>query len=223
MFNLEQDPLQAISEDQFQQIRRCIIKLVMSTDLTSHFNETMPGFKTKMTAKDFPSAKAEDKQIVLNIILHGSEFSRHARTLPVCLRWSVRYMEEAFRQGDEEMKQKLQVSRFFERSKASIAKVQSGFIEGFVQPTFDLMVQILPDMQEEIMPQLHANKMYFVKKKGGLEEEDEAYDPNAGGGKRKSQLTKGSLHTQKSALMPKKSMLGRVGESMKRTFFRSSD
>ena len=44
------------------------------------------GFKTKMSAKDFPSAKAEDKQIVLNIILQGSEFSRHARTLPVCLR-----------------------------------------------------------------------------------------------------------------------------------------
>merc|ERR1711981_1411451 len=99
LFVLEQHPLQAISEDQFQQIRRCIIKLVMSTDLTSHFNETMPGFKTKMSAKDFPSAKAEDKQIVLNIILQGSEFSRHARTLPVCLRWAVRYMEEAFRQG----------------------------------------------------------------------------------------------------------------------------
>merc|ERR1711939_665325 len=58
-----------------------------------------------MSAKDFPSAKAEDKQIVLNIILHGSEFSRHARTLPVCLRWAVRYMEEAFRQGDEEIRQ----------------------------------------------------------------------------------------------------------------------
>jgi len=176
MFNLEQDPLQAISEDQFQQIRRCIIKLVMSTDLTSHFNDTMPGFKTKMSAKDFPSAKAEDKQIVLNIILQGSEFSRHARTLPVCLRWAVRYMEEAFRQGDEEIRQKLQVSRFFERQKASISKVQSGFIEGFVQPTLELMVQILPDMQEQIMPQLHANKMYYLKKKDGPDDDDGSDD-----------------------------------------------
>merc|ERR1711937_1031404 len=96
-------------------------------------------------------------------------------------------MEEAFRQDDEEVKGKLQVSRFFERGKASIPKVQSGFIEGFVQPTFDLMVQILPDMQEEIMPQLHANKMYFLKKKGGVEEEDEIHDPSKGN-RRKSNV-----------------------------------
>jgi hypothetical protein len=218
MFNLEQDPLQAISEDQFQQIRRCIIKLVMSTDLTSHFNETMPGFKTKMSAKDFPSAKAEDKQIVLNIILHGSEFSRHARPLPVCLRWTVRYMEEAFRQGDEEVKQKLQVSRFFERGKASIPKVQSGFIEGFVQPTYDLMVQILPDMQDEIMPQLHANKMFFLKKKGGLEEEDEPNDHASRANKRKSQaLPKNRATAFIQSSMPKKSIFERVKAGVRKT------
>merc|ERR1719337_44307 len=88
-----------------------------------------------MTAKDFPSAKAEDKQIVLNIILQGSEFSRHARTLPVCLRWAVRYMEEAFRQGDEEIRQKLQVSRFFERQKACETKIKPSPCRG-VLPAF---------------------------------------------------------------------------------------
>merc|ERR1712078_599722 len=96
-------------------------------------------------------------------------------------------MEEAFRQGDEEMKQKLQVSRFFERSKASIAKVQSSFIEGFVQPTFDLLVQILPDIQEEIMPQLQANKQFYTRKKGGGEEEDGVFVPGKDG-RRKSEV-----------------------------------
>jgi hypothetical protein len=205
MFNLESDPLQVISEDQFQQIRRCIIKLVMSTDLTTHFNETLPGFKTKMSAKDFPSAKAEDKQIVLNMILHCAEFSRHARTLPVCLRWAVRYMEEAFRQGDDEVNRKIQVSRFFERNRASIAKVQHGFIEGFVQPTYDLFSQIVPEINEHVIPNLQSNKQFYLRRRGIDITAEEDGMPDS---KRKS-----------VALAARTSVMESMGKATKKGFF----
>jgi hypothetical protein len=118
-------------------------------------------FKTKMSGKDFPSVKAEDKQIVLNILLHAADFSRHARFADCCMRWTVRYMEEAFRQGDEEVKHKLPISRFFDRSTSFIPKVQIGFIEGFVLPTYELIAQIAPEVEEEILPLLHAAKSKY--------------------------------------------------------------
>ena len=39
LLSLEKDPLQNMSEDQYQQVRKAVIKMILATDIANHFNE----------------------------------------------------------------------------------------------------------------------------------------------------------------------------------------
>merc|ERR1719253_1453313 len=101
--------------------------MILSTDLASHFTE-IATFKTKMSGRDFPAA-AEDKQVLLQVLLRAADMSNATRQLPTCLRWATRAMEEFLRQGDAEKRHKIPVTRFFDRSSPQTAGCQAGYIE----------------------------------------------------------------------------------------------
>merc|ERR1719201_22607 len=93
LLNADPDPLQNISESQYQQIRKAIVRMILSTDVSNHLTE-LTIFKTKMTGKDFPSSRQEDKQVLMNTILRCADISNVTRPLTTALSWAMRAMAE---------------------------------------------------------------------------------------------------------------------------------
>ena len=125
LIHADPDPLQNVSENQYQQMRKAIIRMILATDvaylgrdnrfptatdwhgirtdraecagvartrhhtLRSHLTE-LTIFKTKMTAKDFPSSKTEDKQVLMNTVLHAADQNIVARAQNVSCTLAVR-------------------------------------------------------------------------------------------------------------------------------------
>jgi len=161
MMSVEPDPLGHCTEAQYREIRSMIISMVLSTDMAHHFVE-LSAFKNKLNTKGFPTSKSEDKQILLNIMLHSSDISNPTRLLHIYLKWVPRVMEEFFRQGDLEKTNGMQVSMFYDRYNTSIPECQKGFIEVLILPTYCVLGQIIPQIAEKLLPTLDTNLKYFA-------------------------------------------------------------
>merc|ERR1711907_389694 len=88
---------------------------ILSTDVSSHLTE-LTIFKTKMTGKDFPSSRQEDKQVLMNTLLRCADVSNTTRPLTTALSWAMRVMAEFFLQGDMEVSMNFPLTPFFDRS-----------------------------------------------------------------------------------------------------------
>jgi hypothetical protein len=64
---------------------------------------------------------------------------------------------EFFHQGDKEKEKGLPVSFLMDRFTTNIAGAQSGFIDNFIRPAFELLSQILPETTSSI-DQMEDNK-----------------------------------------------------------------
>jgi hypothetical protein len=164
LIHADPDPLQNISESQYQQMRKAIIKMILSTDVANHLTE-LTIFKTKMSAKDFPTSRQEDKQVLMNTLLHAADISNPSRKLNVALVWSMRVMEEFFRQGDMEESLNFSITPFFDRNESEVAipKCQLGFIDFMVIPLFEALGQFLPDVAETCTPNILATHEHYYK------------------------------------------------------------
>jgi len=156
----QEDPFKHLSEDQFTSLRRMVIKMVLATDNQNH-SAQLSLLKTKMTRKDFPSTKGDDKQLLLNIILHAADISNPTRPLECYLKWVPRVMEEFFRQGDLEKQKHLPVSPFFDRDTTAVSKCQLGFIDVLVHPLYLALGQCVPEVNTECLPQITRNRAHY--------------------------------------------------------------
>jgi len=172
MLSCEPDPLCNVSEDQFQLIRKAIVKMILSTDLSQHFHE-ISQFKTKLSGKDFP-ASADDKQILLNILLRAADLSHVTRATTTSLRWAARAMEEFLRQGDAEKRYKIPVQKFFDRTSTSVAKCQMSYLEVFGASMFDTLALFIPEVDTTCVAQMAVNKAHYANLAGIAKRSKEA-------------------------------------------------
>ncbi|CAD7976408.1 unnamed protein product [Amoebophrya sp. A25] len=157
------DLLGSLSEGQYQQVRRMCIDMVLATDSSSHFAE-LSLFKTKINTSrngSFPDSKQyEDKQILMNILLHAADISNACRPGEVYVRHVQRTMEEFFRQGDIERDKNMPVSMFFDRETTSTPKCQQAFIDVVVLPLFTVLGNYLPEVSGHCLENLWANRAH---------------------------------------------------------------
>jgi len=160
MMSVTPDPLAHCTEQQYREIRNSIISMVLATDIANHFTE-LSALKNKLNTKGFPRKRREDKKLILDMMLHSSDIGNAARDLPTYLSWVPRVMEEFFRQGDVEKERNMTVSMFYDRTNTNIAQCQKGFIEVIVLPTYAVLGQIIPTIQDIILPSFDKNLAYF--------------------------------------------------------------
>jgi hypothetical protein len=174
LIHADPDPLQNVSENQYQQMRKAIIRMILATDVASHLTE-LTIFKTKMTAKDFPSSKTEDKQVLMNTVLHAADQNIVARAQNVALMWVPRVMEEFFRQGDLEAEMGLNVTPFYDRTQhvTAVPSCQMGFIDFMVLPLYDALGQFIPEVGQVCVPNIHIQREYFRR----IQDEQKGLDP----------------------------------------------
>lgn len=157
MLSMKSDPLANLTESQYSHVRRRMIAMVLATDIGLHFTE-LSFFKTKMNSKDFLTGKGENRQTLLNILLHAADISNPSRPDSIYFTWVPLVMEEFFRQGDVEKSQNLPMSMFYDRDGTNIAKCQVGFIDVLVLPLFKAVGALIPVVETRCVKNLSANR-----------------------------------------------------------------
>ena len=88
------------------------------------------------------------QQCILNMGLHTADISNPAKPAKISEKWTDKVYEEFFRQGDTEKKLGIQVSLMCDRETTSINKAMIGFINFVVKPTIDILVNIIPEVND---------------------------------------------------------------------------
>ncbi|XP_041700600.1 calcium/calmodulin-dependent 3',5'-cyclic nucleotide phosphodiesterase 1A isoform X2 [Coregonus clupeaformis] len=140
----EMNILVNLSKDDWRELRTLVIEMVMSTDMSCHFQQ----IKTMRNALQQP--EGVDKAKALSLMLHAADISHPAKAWKLHYRWTQALMEEFFRQGDKEVELGLPFSPLCDRKATMIAQSQIGFIDFIVEPTFSVLV----DTTEKIITPL---------------------------------------------------------------------
>uniref|UniRef100_A0A667WXW7 Phosphodiesterase n=1 Tax=Myripristis murdjan TaxID=586833 RepID=A0A667WXW7_9TELE len=123
-----------LNKDDWRELRALVIEMVMSTDMSCHFQQI------KTMRNTLTQTHGIDKVKVLSLMLHAADISHPAKAWPLHYRWTHSLMEEFFRQGDKEVELGLPFSPLCDRKATMIAQSQIGFIDFIVEPTFSVLV-----------------------------------------------------------------------------------
>jgi len=149
-----------LAQAQAREARRLIIHMILGTDMKGHF-KCVQGFKLLIgtNGKDPANWQADSSsldQLCLNI-LHAADLSNSSRPFPIAHRWAEAVLEEFFVQGDREKAEGLPVSPMCSRDGTVLPASQIGFIRFVVLPYYQVLADLLPSMNEHIVPQLESN------------------------------------------------------------------
>jgi len=146
-----------------ENFRKTLISIILKLDIRHHF-EKLSLFKTKL-ASDFPLPNnEEDKQVLMAISLRMADYSWTCRPLQNYLRWSEKFFEELFQQGDVEKQMGLPVSPFCDKDSVNTSKCQLGYLMVIVQPLAVSYAVFLndPQVQRDVTQDgLEANRAHL--------------------------------------------------------------
>ncbi|XP_032301894.1 calcium/calmodulin-dependent 3',5'-cyclic nucleotide phosphodiesterase 1A isoform X1 [Coturnix japonica] len=139
----EMNILANLTKDDWRELRSLVIEMVLSTDMSGHFQQI------KTMRHTLQQAEGVDKAKAMSLILHAADISHPAKSWELHYRWTMALMEEFFRQGDKEAALGLQFSPLCDRKSTLVAQSQIGFIDFIVEPTFSLLSD---SMEKIVMP-----------------------------------------------------------------------
>lgn len=137
----EMNILVNLNKDEWRELRSLVVEMVLSTDMSGHFQQI------KTMRHTIQQTEGIDKARAMSLILHAADISHPAKTWELHYRWTMALMEEFFRQGDKEAELGLPFSPLCDRKSTMVAQSQIGFIDFIVKPTFSL----LTDSMEKIV------------------------------------------------------------------------
>ncbi|XP_047398596.1 dual specificity calcium/calmodulin-dependent 3',5'-cyclic nucleotide phosphodiesterase 1A isoform X1 [Sciurus carolinensis] len=130
-----------LSKDDWRDLRNLVIEMVLSTDMSGHFQQI------KNIRSSLQQPEGIDRAKTMSLILHAADISHPAKSWKLHYRWTMALMEEFFLQGDKEAELGLPFSPLCDRNSTMVAQSQIGFIDFIVEPTFSL----LTDSTEKIV------------------------------------------------------------------------
>nr|XP_019608407.1 PREDICTED: calcium/calmodulin-dependent 3',5'-cyclic nucleotide phosphodiesterase 1A isoform X2 [Rhinolophus sinicus] len=144
----EMNVLINLSKDDWRDLRNLVIEMVLSTDMSSHFQQI------KNIRNSLQQPEGIDRAKTMSLILHAADISHPAKCWQLHHRWTMALMEEFFRQGDKEAELGLPFSPLCDRKSTIVAQSQIGFIDFIVEPTFSLLTDstekiIIPLIEED--------------------------------------------------------------------------
>jgi hypothetical protein len=87
----------ALSVDSWRQARKIIISCVMETDLSKHF-DTLGLFRTRVAAGELKTSSADDRLLLLRMMLKCADIGHSAKPLAQHVEWSDRVAQEFYSQ-----------------------------------------------------------------------------------------------------------------------------
>ncbi len=157
----------SFTASEFAEIRRMLILLVLSTDMSKHFGLLQEvRSMLELNGRD-PQNWAESTSPLMCFLLHACDIAGQAKAKHLALIWATRVFAEFFHQGDVENRLGLPTSPLCDRSSTVISSAEIGFIKFIMQPTFDLVMQLLPNGGEACLRELEHNLEYWRMREDG--------------------------------------------------------
>ncbi|KAG2787629.1 hypothetical protein PC129_g11760 [Phytophthora cactorum] len=165
-FFLVKDPLfnifVGLSPGQYSEVRKAIVEMVLSTDLTVHL-QLVGSLKTALISQE--DAEVEHSPMLLmKIVIKCADLGHSSKALKLHARWSDLIIEEFFLQGDDEHTLGMDISPFMNRNSENSARNQVGFFEFIVLPFFEVVAEAVfrPEFKT-ILDQAHQNYKLWKK------------------------------------------------------------
>lgn len=119
--------------------------MVLATDMSYHFTQLK-------TIKNMISLnEVIDKPKALSLLLHCADISHPSKHWPLHEKWTNLLVEEFFAQGDKEKELGLPFSPLCDRNNTPIAQSQIGFINFIVEPSLNVMGDMIDKIFEQIL------------------------------------------------------------------------
>lgn len=146
--------------EEFKHARRRMIDCILATDMANHAKH-LSNLKTKLESLEIKNGKNidriitsdnisknfENQQLMLGMIVHSADISNPAKTGHVYNMWVDLVFKEFFNQGDKELNLGQPISILCDRKTTNINKAQIGFINFVVSPTYETLLNIIPEIQ----------------------------------------------------------------------------
>ena len=174
--NDEANIFAALDDSLYREVRRIIIASVLHTDMSHHFKmvSQMEVFyelhsegiaaNTRRVKRgimvDCIYKKEEDRQFLLNVILHAADISNPVKPLDNYGKWSYRVIKEFFEQGDAERELGMTVSPMMDSATVNLAMSQINFIEFVVAPLYAVFGRLFPETSTTLA-RLVNNRMHY--------------------------------------------------------------
>eukprot|EP00298_Acanthocystis_sp_HF-20_P006293 c16195_g1_i1.p1 GENE.c16195_g1_i1~~c16195_g1_i1.p1 ORF type:complete len:601 (-),score=221.56 c16195_g1_i1:35-1837(-) len=125
-----------LTVEQRRVVRELMIAMVLDTDMARHSKITEQ-FAAKLH-QGFNLTQAEDRKIVLSMLLHCADLGNGVRNFDIAKKWGEKVMEEFFNQGDREKELSLPVTANMDRDGGIVlvAKCQMTFLNYVVSPLY---------------------------------------------------------------------------------------
>ena len=175
-FSLMQTPgcniLQTLANEDWQNLRKMVIELILDTDMSRHF-EILGRFRARTSnLGDFGLEHFENKVVVLSMAVKCADLSHSAKVIELHERWTALICEEFFRQGDIEKERKQEISMYCDRLNTDIPKSQSGFIKNICLPLYESWNFYLKSemIRVKCMEQMKVNLDFWLRKASKITE-----------------------------------------------------
>ncbi|KAJ3225103.1 High affinity cAMP-specific and IBMX-insensitive 3',5'-cyclic phosphodiesterase 9A [Clydaea vesicula] len=147
----ETNILKNVPDSVYRDVRKGIIKCILSTDMVKH-GEIMGQFKK--IVDNFNYDDVEHKTMLLQMITKCADISNEEP-------WVDCLLEEFFTQSDREKAEGLPSAPFMDREKVTKSSAQIGFI-GFVMiPLFEMVGKLLPLLDDNVILPIRRSLAYY--------------------------------------------------------------
>ncbi|KAL3270348.1 hypothetical protein HHI36_009396 [Cryptolaemus montrouzieri] len=155
-----------MTKKQRQTLRKMVIDMVLSTDMSKHMS-LLADLKTMVETKKVAGSGVllldnyTDRIQVLENLVHCADLSNPTKPLALYKQWVERLMEEFFQQGDKEREAKMDISPMCDRHSATIEKSQVGFIDYIVHPLWETWADLVHPDAQDILDTLEENRDWY--------------------------------------------------------------
>ncbi|EGG23932.1 cAMP phosphodiesterase [Cavenderia fasciculata] len=166
--------LEGLNEDQYKELRRSVIQLILATDMSFHF-EYINKFQHHLNNQPFDRNKKEDRQMILNFLIKCGDISNVARPWHLNYEWSIRVSDEFFQQSNFEKVCGYPVTPFMDKTKTTRPRIAADFIDLVALPLFQNLCRFLTEAKVlmEMMSENRHKWQIELQKLEGRKEGDE--------------------------------------------------
>ncbi len=181
MNNPKNDILDNIKNDDYRLIRKRIISQILATDMANHtkvydlVKNKISNQKNKVLISKDNKNLFNEQQTYLDFILHAADISHNAKKFNISIKWVELLYNELWEQGDKEKSLNIPISFLCDREHLDIPKSQIYFINTFIKPTFNVLIELFPSLNY-LSVNINNNindwtKLYEKKRKTGFSQE----------------------------------------------------
>ncbi|XP_030750548.1 cAMP-specific 3',5'-cyclic phosphodiesterase isoform X6 [Sitophilus oryzae] len=197
-----------MTKKQRQTLRKMVIDMVLSTDMSKHMS-LLADLKTMVETKKVAGSGVllldnyTDRIQVLENLVHCADLSNPTKPLRLYRLWVERLMEEFFRQGDKEREASMDISPMCDRHSATIEKSQVGFIDYIVHPLWETWADLVHPDAQDILDTLEENRDWYQSAiPASPPAEEEPGDPQRSGIRFQVTLEEGDAESESESAGP---------------------